>query len=89
MRVTIAFELQGAMCPLSIDKQTKQRLKSIRKEIKQLKKRHDRMEFRPCNCDAELRAKDLELETLRRMISDLEKEQDRCILNSSLGHSTN
>ena len=72
------------MSPLSIDKQTKKKLKNIRKDIKRLKKQHDKLEFKPCKCDAELREKDRELEFLRRMINDLEKEQDRCILNSGL-----
>ncbi|MFO7785777.1 MAG: hypothetical protein ACQET7_06720 [Thermodesulfobacteriota bacterium] len=65
-----------------IDKQTKKKLKSLRKEMKRLKKKYHKMEFKPCKCDAELRAKEQELQLLRGMINDLEKEQDRCILNS-------
>ncbi len=72
------------MCPLVIDKQTKKKLKSIRKEIKRLKKKYNKTELKPCKSDADLRAKDQELELLRRMINDLEKEQDRCLIDSGL-----
>lgn len=65
-----------------IEKQTKKRLKAIRKEIKSLKKLHVKLEFRPCNNDAELREKERELKALRQRINELEKEQDRCMLNS-------
>jgi argonaute-like protein implicated in RNA metabolism and viral defense len=83
-RVAVTANFWDAMCPLVIDKETKKKLKSIRKELKKLKKRYNKMEFKPCKCDAELREKDRELELLRAMINDLEREQDRCILNSSL-----
>lgn len=69
-----------------IDKQSKKRLKNIRKEIKRLLKKHNKLEFKPCNNDAELRAKDEELKILRERINGLEKEQDRCLLNSGSLH---
>ncbi len=72
------------MCPISIDKQTKKKLKGIHKEIKKLKKKYNKLEFKPCKCDAELREKDQELELLRGMINDLEKEQDRCLIKSGM-----
>ena len=69
-----------------IDKQTKKKLKAIRKEIKRLKKNYEKLEFRPCNNDADLRAKDEDLKTLRNRINELEREQDRCILDSGSFH---
>ncbi|MGD8386099.1 MAG: hypothetical protein PVG49_03085 [Desulfobacteraceae bacterium] len=65
-----------------IDKQTKKKLRDIRKEIKKLKKNQRRMEFRPCKNDAELRKKERDLSVLRERISSLENAQDRCVLDS-------
>ena len=65
-----------------IDKQTKKKLKNIRKEIKKLKKNQRKLEFRPCRNDVELREKERDLKALRQRISSLEREQDRCVLNS-------
>jgi DNA repair exonuclease SbcCD ATPase subunit len=66
----------------AMDKETKKKLKRIQKEVKKLKKRFDKVEFRPCNCDAELRAKDEELKALRQRMNELERELDRCMLDS-------
>jgi hypothetical protein len=65
-----------------IDKKTKKKLKNIRKEIKRLKKKYQKLEFKPCKCDADLRSKDEELQVLRQRISGLERDQDRCMLDS-------
>jgi len=70
------------MAGCMIDKQTKKKLKDIRKEIKRLKKNQRRMEFRPCNTDAELREKEQDLKALRERISSLENAQDRCMLDT-------
>lgn len=65
-----------------IDKQRKKKIKDLRKEIKQLKKNQRRVEFRPCNNDAELLEKERELKALRKRILSLESEQDRYMLAS-------
>jgi hypothetical protein len=65
------------------DKVIRKRLKMIKKEIKGLKKMYKKVEFRPCQNDAELRAKDEELRVIMDKIYSLEKEQDRFILNSA------
>ena len=65
-----------------IDKTTRKRLKKIKKEIKQLKKEYRKVEFRPCQNDAELKIKDEDLRKVMEKIYALEKEQDRFILDS-------
>lgn len=65
-----------------LDKETRRKLNRIKKEIKDLKKRYKKMEFRPCQNDAELKKKDEELKGIMDKIYALEKEQDRFILNS-------
>lgn len=65
-----------------LDRETRRKLKRIKKDIKELKKRYKRVEFRPCQNDAELRKKDDDLRELIDKIDVLEKEQDRFILNS-------
>lgn len=64
------------------DKSMKKRLKTIRKEIMRLQKEYKRMEFLPCQSDAELREKDERLKEIMAEIYFLEKEQDRYILDS-------
>lgn len=65
-----------------LDRENKRKLNRIKKEIKELKKRYKKMEFRPCQNDAELRKKDDDLRGLMDKIDTLEKEQDRFILDS-------
>ena len=65
-----------------LDKETRRKLNRIKKDIKDLKKRYKKMEFRPCQNDAELKKKDEELKGIMDKIYALEKEQDRFILNS-------
>lgn len=65
-----------------VDKSARKRLKEIKKEIKRLKKEYRKVEFRPCQNDAELKLKDEDLKKLMEKIYGLEKEQDRFILNS-------
>jgi len=64
------------------DKATQKRLKMLKKEIKDLKKQYKKVEFRPCQNDAELRIKDEELREIMDKVYALEKEQDRLILDS-------
>jgi hypothetical protein len=65
-----------------VDKATQKKLKQIKKEIKYLKKEYKNVEFRPCQNDRELFKKDEDLRALMDKIYDLEKEQDRFILDS-------
>jgi len=67
---------------LMIDKDTKKRLKRIQKEIKKLKKDLDKLELRPCQNDVELKQKEEDIEELNYKLRELEKEQDRYILDS-------
>ena len=63
-----------------IGKAEKKKLKEIRKEIKALRKALAKNEFRPCQCDADLRQKDEDLKMLRAKILSLENEKDRFML---------
>ena len=65
-----------------IDKEAKKRLKGIQKEIKKLKKELNKLELRPCQNDVELQQKEEDLKGLNDKLRELEKEQDRYILDS-------
>jgi chromosome segregation ATPase len=65
-----------------IDKEAKKRLKRIEKEIKKSKKELHKLELRPCQNDVELQQKEEDLKGLNDKLRDLEKEQDRYILDS-------
>jgi septal ring factor EnvC (AmiA/AmiB activator) len=67
---------------LMIDKEAKKRLKRIQKDIKKLKKDLDKLELRPCQNDEELKQKEQDLKDLSDKLRELEKEQDRYILDS-------
>ena len=65
-----------------IGKAEKKKLKKIQKEIKALRKELAKNEFRPCQCDADLRQKDEDLKMLRAKIHALENEKDRFMLKA-------
>ena len=65
-----------------IGKAEKKKLKKIQKEIKALRKELAKNEFRPCQCDADLRQKDEDLEMFRAKILALENEKDRFMLKA-------
>ena len=65
-----------------IDKDTRKRLKQIKKTITQLKKEIKKLEFRPCHSDSDLKKKDKDIKTLREKTYQLEKEHHRYILNA-------
>ncbi|MFC1867288.1 hypothetical protein ACFL0H_04050 [Thermodesulfobacteriota bacterium] len=52
-------------------------VKRIQKEITRLKEEFKKLEIRPCQGDADIRKKDLDLLTLRREIYELEKEANQ------------
>jgi hypothetical protein len=62
---------------------TKDRMKTIKKEIKELRKKYKKIEVRPCQNDAELLLKDSELKEIMEKIYALEQEKDRLILDFS------
>jgi hypothetical protein len=62
--------------------ETGKKIKKLKKDIKELRKLYKKLEFRPCQSDAELIAKESELKSLMDKIYNLENEQDRFILNS-------
>ena len=62
--------------------ETQNKINKLKKNIKELRKVYRRLEFRPCQSDAELMAKELELDSLMDRIYNLESEQDRYILDS-------
>ena len=66
-----------------IKNETQRILKKLKNDIKELKKQYQKLEFRPCQNDAELIAKESELKSLMEKIYSLENEQDRFILNSA------
>ena len=63
--------------------ETRNKIKKLKKNIKELKKLYKKLEFRPCQNDAELIAKESELKSLMDKIYSLENEQDRSILYSA------
>ena len=65
-----------------IDKETRKKLKKIQKETDKLNKELKKLEFRPCQNDADLKKKDEDLKSLREKILSLEKEQDRYMLHA-------
>ena len=69
------------MIPM-IGKAEKKKLKKIQKEIKALRKELAKNEFRPCQCDADLRQKDEDLKLFRAKILALENEKDRFMLKA-------
>ena len=62
--------------------ETHDRIKKLKKSIKELRKVYRNLEFRPCQNDAELIAKESELKSVMDRIFNLENEQDRFILDS-------
>jgi len=65
-----------------IDKETKKNLKQIKKEIIQLNKQINKLEFRPCQNDSELKQKDKDIKALREKAHQMEKEHGRYILKA-------
>jgi len=65
------------------DNVTRDRMKTIKKEIKELRKRYKKIEIRPCQNDAELLLKDNEIMEIMEKIYALEQEKDRLILDFS------
>jgi len=63
-------------------KETRKKLKKIKKAINQLQNQIKKLEFRPCRNDSELKQKDKDIKTLRTKIYELEKEHGRYILKA-------
>ena len=63
-----------------IDKETRKRLKQLDKERSKLKRQIEKIEFRPCHGDLELKQKDEEIKGLREKDRELEKEHDSYML---------
>lgn len=63
-------------------KATRKKLKKFKKDIKLLKKEYQKLEFRPCQNDAELNAKENELQNIMDRIYKLENMQDRLMLDA-------
>jgi hypothetical protein len=61
----------------------REKIKTIEKRLKELRKTYKKTEIRPCQNDAELRIKDAELTEIIEKIYALEKEKDWLILDSS------
>lgn len=66
-----------------VKSETQKKLKKLKDDIKELRKQYRKLEFRPCQNDAELAAKESELKSLMEKIYSLENEQDRFILDSA------
>ena len=62
--------------------ETRKKMKKLKKDIKELKKLYRKLEFRPCQNDADLKEKEADLKSLMDKIYNLENEQDRFILDS-------
>ena len=64
------------------NRETRKKIKKLQKDIKELRKLYRKLEFRPCQNDADLKAKESELKSVMDRIYHLENEQDRFILDS-------
>ena len=64
------------------DKEARMKLKQIEREISKLEKERQKVEYRPCRGDSELKQKELDLQAIRQKMNQLEKKRDRYILNS-------
>ena len=62
--------------------ETRKKIKKLKDDVKELRKLYKKLEFRPCQNDAELIAKESELKSVMDKIYSLENEQDRLILDS-------
>ena len=62
--------------------ETRKKLKKLKKDVKELRKLYRKLEFRPCQNDADLKEKESELKSIMDRIFNLENEQDRVILDS-------
>ena len=62
--------------------ETRDKIKKLKKDVKELRKLYKKLEFRPCQNDSELIAKESELKSIMDKIYSLENEQDRIILDS-------
>ena len=60
----------------------RKKLKKLKKDIKELRKQYRKLEFRPCQNDAELSGKESDLKSLMDKIYQIENERDRFILDS-------
>ena len=60
----------------------RKKLKKLKKDIKELRKQYRKLEFRPCQNDAELIEKESDLKSLMDKIYQIENERDRFILDS-------
>ena len=78
----IQYPIPGIERSEMLDREAKKRLKKIQREIKKVKKDLSKTELRPCQNDAELRDKEEDLEALGNKLRELEKEQDRYILDT-------
>ena len=64
------------------DKELRKKLKKYKKDIKLLRKEYRKVEFRPCQNDAEIHAKEDKLTEIMNRIYSLESKQDRLLLDS-------
>ncbi len=71
------------------DKEIRKKLKKYKKDIKLLRKEYRKMEFQPCQNDAEIHAKEDKLKGIMNRIYSLESEQDRLLLDSFRAKQTN
>jgi hypothetical protein len=69
-----------------MDKRTKKMMKRIRKEMDLLQKRLRKLEIRPCQGDADLHQKDMDIRAIRDKLLDYEREHDRYLLTTSKIH---
>ena len=63
-------------------KEARKKLKEIEKELSNLEKERRKTEFLPCRGDADLKLKEMDLQTIRHKMLEVEKKRDRFILNS-------
>ena len=62
--------------------ETRDKIKKLKNDVKELRKLYKKLEFHPCQNDAQLIAKESELKSIMDKIYSLENEQDRLILDS-------
>ena len=66
-----------------LDKDSQKKLKQIQKEISNLAKVRQTLEFRPCLGDSDLMQKEEDLRVFRQKMLTLEKDRDQFVFNAS------
>ena len=66
-----------------LNKDSKKKLKQMKRKISKLGKEWKKIEFRPCRGDSDLKQKDEDFLVFKQKMLALEKERDQFVFNAS------